>query len=76
MTEPTAVTVKCPDHPEQKQLTKKLPGTMTIQKVKGLLQRMYRVNSSDQRLSYVHVDKQVSTHAPDLIVSKLVAHWG
>ena len=38
---------------------------MTVQKVKGLLQRMYRVNSSDQRLSYVHVDKQVSTHAPD-----------
>lgn len=53
-----AVTIKCPDHPEQKQLIKKLPGTMTIQKLKGLLQRMYRVNSSDQKLSYV--DKRVS----------------
>ena len=55
-----AVTIKCPDHPEQKQLAKKLPGTMTIQKLKGLLQRMYKVNSSDQKLSYV--DKRVSMH--------------
>ena len=55
-----AVTIKCPDHPEQKQLAKKLPGTMTIQKLKGLLQRMYKVNSSDQKLSYV--DKRVSTY--------------
>lgn len=47
-----AVTIRCPDHPEKKEIVKKLPITMTIQKVKGLLQRVYKVDSSDQKLSY------------------------
>ena len=62
-----AITIKCPDHPEQKQLAKKLPGTMTIQKLKGLLQRMYRVNSSDQKLSYVDKRVSIQTHIPGSI---------
>ena len=53
----SAVSIKCPDHPEMKELTKKLPGTMTVQKLKGLLQRLYKVDSSDQKLSYI--DKKV-----------------
>ena len=53
----SAVTIRCPDHPEKKELAKKLPGTMTVQKLKGLLQRIYKVDSSDQKLSYC--DKKV-----------------
>ena len=45
--------MKCPDHPDAKTLSKKLPGTMTVQKLKGLLQRLYKVDSSNQSLSYL-----------------------
>ena len=55
-----AVTIKCPDNSGEKELTKKLPGTMTIQKLKGLLQRLYKVDSSEQKLSYL--DNRVSGH--------------
>ena len=53
-----AVTIKCPDNSGKKELTKKLPGTMTVQKLKGLLQRLYKVDSSEQKLSYL--DNRVS----------------
>lgn len=53
-----AVTVKCPDNSGEKELTKKLPKTMTVQKLKGLLQRLYKVDSSEQKLSYL--DNRVS----------------
>ena len=53
-----AVTVKCPDSSGEKELTKKLPKTMTVQKLKGLLQRLYKVDSSEQKLSYL--DNRVS----------------
>ena len=52
-----AVTIKCPDSSEN-ELKKKLPGTMTVQKLKGLLQRLYKIDSSEQRLSYL--DSRVS----------------
>ena len=53
-----AVTIKCPNNLGEKELTKKLPGTMTVQKLKGLLQRLYKVDSSEQKLSYL--DNRVS----------------
>ena len=55
-----AVKIRCPDHPSSdgRELTKKLPGTMTVQKLKGLVQRLYKVDTSEQKLSYL--DEQVS----------------
>ena len=53
-----AVAIKCPDNSDQKELSKKLPGTMTVQKLKGLLQRLYKVDTSEQKLSYL--DNRVS----------------
>ncbi|XP_048582939.1 tubulin-specific chaperone E [Nematostella vectensis] len=43
----------CPDNTDKKAVTKKLPGTMTIGKLKGLLYRLYKVDSSDQKISYL-----------------------
>ena len=57
-----AVTIKCPDNSGEKELTKKLPKTMTVQKLKGLLQRLYKVDSSEQKLSYL--DNRVSRPGP------------
>ncbi|KAK3697992.1 hypothetical protein QZH41_014374, partial [Actinostola sp. cb2023] len=48
-----ALTFKCPNDSSKKVITKKLPGTMTIGKVKGLLYRLYKVDSADQTLSYL-----------------------
>ena len=48
-----AVSVHCPEQPEARRLSKRLPGTMTVQKLKGLLQRVYRVDVADQRLTYL-----------------------
>lgn len=59
-----AVTIKCPDNSGEKELTKKLPGTMTVQKLKGLLQRLYKVDSSEQKVSYL--DNRVSHYWPIL----------
>ena len=50
---PSALTITFPDDPSKPPLTKKLPDTMTIQKLKGLLQHLYKVDSCDQRLSYI-----------------------
>lgn len=46
------LSIRCPDKPEQKTLLKKLPDSMTIQKVKGLLCRLLKVPGSELRLSY------------------------
>uniref|UniRef100_A0ACB8GBH3 Uncharacterized protein n=1 Tax=Sphaerodactylus townsendi TaxID=933632 RepID=A0ACB8GBH3_9SAUR len=50
--EESALTIKCPDKPEQKPISKKLPDSMTIQKVKGLLYRLLRIPGSELKLSY------------------------
>lgn len=55
---PPAVTIKCPDDSDRKELMKKLPGTMTVQKLKGLLQRLYKVDGAEQKLTYL--DERVS----------------
>ena len=47
------VTITAPDNPELKALKKKLPLTLTIQKLKGVLHRLYKMDPSDQMLSYV-----------------------
>ena len=70
-----AVTIKCPDNSGQKELSKKLPGTMTVQKLKGLLQRLYKVDSSEQKLSYL--DNRVSHCAlphTQLLISAILAY--
>ncbi|XP_074846244.1 tubulin-specific chaperone E isoform X2 [Carettochelys insculpta] len=46
------LTIKCPDKPEQKPIEKKLPDSMTIQKVKGLLYRLLKIPGSELKLSY------------------------
>ncbi|NXL89936.1 TBCE protein, partial [Alectura lathami] len=46
------LTIKCPDNPEQKPVEKKLPESMTIQRVKGLLYRLLKVPGSELKLSY------------------------
>uniref|UniRef100_A0A8C3GMM2 Tubulin-specific chaperone E n=1 Tax=Cairina moschata TaxID=8855 RepID=A0A8C3GMM2_CAIMO len=46
------LTIKCPDKPEQKPVEKKLPESMTIQRVKGLLYRLLKIPGSELKLSY------------------------
>ncbi|XP_030053996.1 tubulin-specific chaperone E isoform X2 [Microcaecilia unicolor] len=46
------LTIECPDQPNQKPIEKKLPDSMTVQKVKGLLHRLLKVPGSNLRLSY------------------------
>ena len=47
------VTIKCVNDQDRQPITKKLPATMTISKLKGLLQRIFKVPPSNQVLSYV-----------------------
>ncbi|XP_069810559.1 tubulin-specific chaperone E isoform X2 [Dendropsophus ebraccatus] len=46
------LTIMCPDRPDQKPIKKKLPDSMTVQKVKGLLYRLLKVPGSELKLSY------------------------
>ncbi|KAJ7342272.1 hypothetical protein JRQ81_009991 [Phrynocephalus forsythii] len=46
------LTFTCPDKPEQKPIEKKLPDSMTVQKVKGLLYRLLKIPGSELKLSY------------------------
>nr|XP_006122125.1 tubulin-specific chaperone E isoform X1 [Pelodiscus sinensis]XP_025039903.1 tubulin-specific chaperone E isoform X1 [Pelodiscus sinensis] len=46
------LTIKCPDKPDQKPIEKKLPDSMTVQKVKGLLYRLLKIPGSELKLSY------------------------
>ncbi|XP_040285240.1 tubulin-specific chaperone E [Bufo bufo] len=46
------LTIMCPEKPDQKPIKKKLPDSMTVQKVKGLLYRLLKVPSSELKLSY------------------------
>ena len=50
------VTIKCVNDQARQPITKKLPGTMTISKLKGLFQRMFNVQPLDQMLSYVDLN--------------------
>ncbi|NXN12679.1 TBCE protein, partial [Indicator maculatus] len=46
------LTIKCPEKPEQKPVEKKLPESMTVQRVKGLLYRLLKIPGSELKLSY------------------------
>ncbi|XP_010157559.1 PREDICTED: tubulin-specific chaperone E [Eurypyga helias] len=46
------LTIKCPEKPEQKPVQKKLPESMTVQRVKGLLYRLLKIPGSELKLSY------------------------
>ncbi|KAM3931184.1 tubulin-specific chaperone E isoform 1-T3 [Leptodactylus fuscus] len=46
------LSIICPDKPDQKPIKKKLPDSMTVQKVKGLLYRLLKVPGSELKLSY------------------------
>lgn len=46
------VNIQCPGHPEMKAVVKKLPANMTIQSLKGLLQRLYKIDATCQKVSY------------------------
>uniref|UniRef100_A0A4W3I7S2 Tubulin-specific chaperone E n=1 Tax=Callorhinchus milii TaxID=7868 RepID=A0A4W3I7S2_CALMI len=48
-----ALTIKCPDNPVLKTFEKKLPDSMIIQKVRGLLHRLFKVPGTELKLSYV-----------------------
>ncbi|XP_067876646.1 tubulin-specific chaperone E [Heterodontus francisci] len=48
-----ALTIRCPDNPDQKLLEKKLPGSMTIQKVRGLLHRLLKIPGAELKLTYI-----------------------
>jgi Leucine-rich repeat (LRR) protein len=54
-----SVTISCPEEPEARQLAKRLPGSVTVQKLKGLLQRVYRVDTAQQRLSYLDRSRNI-----------------
>ncbi|NXF96979.1 TBCE protein, partial [Eubucco bourcierii] len=46
------LTIKCPEKPERKPVEKKLPESMTVQRVKGLLYRLLKIPGSELKLSY------------------------
>lgn len=46
------VTFVCPDEADRKPVEKKLPDSMTVQKVKGLLFRLLKVPGSELKLTY------------------------
>lgn len=47
-----SIKIACPSMPDKKVLEKKLPGTMTVQKLKALIHRLYKIDSEIQ-LSYL-----------------------
>ena len=48
-----AITMTCPDVADKKEVTKKLPLTMTVQKLKQLVQRLFKADIGSMRLAYV-----------------------
>ncbi|XP_054758777.2 tubulin-specific chaperone E-like [Lytechinus pictus] len=45
--------LSCPQHTTKKSIKKKLPVTMDITKVKGMIQKLFKVDVADQKLSYL-----------------------
>ncbi|XP_051967111.1 tubulin-specific chaperone E [Xyrauchen texanus] len=46
------ITFVCPDDAERKPIEKKLPGSMIVQKVKGLLHRLLKLPGAELKLAY------------------------
>uniref|UniRef100_A0A8C4F2S0 Tubulin-specific chaperone E n=1 Tax=Dicentrarchus labrax TaxID=13489 RepID=A0A8C4F2S0_DICLA len=51
------ITFVCPDDGERKPIEKKLPASMEVQKVKGLLYRLLKVPAADLKLTYTSLKK-------------------
>lgn len=49
--------VKCPDDPSKEEISKQVPASTTVRQLKGILQRIYQIPTSKQKLSYF--DKKV-----------------
>ncbi|XP_041353725.1 tubulin-specific chaperone E-like [Gigantopelta aegis] len=47
------IKITCPDHPDKGTVQKKLPQTMTVQKVKALAKRLFKIHAADVTVSYV-----------------------
>ncbi|XP_029632526.1 tubulin-specific chaperone E [Salmo trutta] len=47
-----SITFVCPDETDRKSVVKKLPDSMIVQKVKGLLYRLLKIPSAELKLSY------------------------
>jgi len=45
--------IKCPDFPTKPITEKKVPSTMTLQQLKGVIQRLYKVPTSKQNICYL-----------------------
>eukprot|EP00057_Strongylocentrotus_purpuratus_P030796 XP_782736.2 PREDICTED: tubulin-specific chaperone E [Strongylocentrotus purpuratus] len=45
--------LSCPQHATKKSIKKKLPVTMDITKVKGMIQKLFKVDVADQKLFYL-----------------------
>ncbi|XP_056136091.1 tubulin-specific chaperone E isoform X2 [Lampris incognitus] len=46
------ITFVCPDDPDRKAIVRKLPESMVVQKVKGLLHRLLKIPGADLNLTY------------------------
>uniref|UniRef100_A0A8C4GQN5 Tubulin folding cofactor E n=1 Tax=Dicentrarchus labrax TaxID=13489 RepID=A0A8C4GQN5_DICLA len=55
------ITFVCPDDGERKPIEKKLPASMEVQKVKGLLYRLLKVPAADLKLTYTSLKVQLGT---------------
>ncbi|XP_071512101.1 tubulin-specific chaperone E-like [Diadema antillarum] len=47
------LTLTCPQRDDKKTIKKKLPATMDVTKVKGMIQKLFKVDVADQQLFYI-----------------------
>ncbi|KAI4833389.1 hypothetical protein KUCAC02_016295 [Chaenocephalus aceratus] len=65
------ITFVFPDHPDRKPIEKKLPNSMKVQKVKGLLNRLLKVPPSDLKLTYTTLKKMGIEYEIDIDLKTL-----
>ncbi|KAM6971979.1 tubulin-specific chaperone E [Aplochiton taeniatus] len=61
-----SITFVCPDEIDRQPITKKLPDSMIVQKVKGLLFRLLKIGGAELKLSYSSSkmgDKEIEIHS-------------
>jgi len=59
------IEIKCPDCTSKPITQKKVPSTMTLQQLKGVLQRLYKVPTSKQKISYFDTKNSREIHLED-----------
>jgi len=57
--------IKCPDCSSKPVTEKKVPSTMTLQQLKGVLQRLYKIPTSKQKISYFDTKNSREIHLED-----------